>query len=130
MTPEGRVKAKVKRRLKALGTDCWTFMPVQKGMGIPALDFVLCIRGHFISIETKADATKNLTPTQLTTKAAIEAAGGLVFVVFDDNTLDYAMASITLLQRFGEPTYGRSRDAAGGTTAQTLGLDPKHLRPV
>lgn len=104
MTPEGRVKAKLRRRLAMLGSDCWTFMPVQRGMGIPALDFVLCIRGHFVAIETKADPSKKLTPMQETTKARMEAAGALVLIVHDDLTLDAAMARITLLKNFGDLT--------------------------
>ncbi len=97
MTPEGRVKAKVKRALKVLGHECWQFMPVQTGFGAPALDFLLSIRGRFVAIETKAPG-KDLTPLQQTTKAAIEAAGGIVLVVWDDTTLAIAMKIILALE--------------------------------
>lgn len=100
MTPEGRIKAKVKRRLAALDDRAWVFMPVQKGMGIPALDFLLCIKGHFVAIETKADPTKKLTPQQHTTVGRMIDAGGRVYVVHDDGTLDYCMAQLALLERF------------------------------
>jgi hypothetical protein len=93
-TPEGRVKAKVKRRLKAeFGTECWPFMPVQMGYGVQALDFLLCIKGYFFAIETKAPGKKP-TPLQDTTIATIREAGGLVFVVEGDETLDAAIACI------------------------------------
>lgn len=97
MTPEGRVKAKVKRALKQLGADCWQFMPVQTGFGAPALDFLLSVRGRFVAIETKVPG-KKLTPLQETTKAAIEAAGGIVLVVWDESTLAIAMKIILALE--------------------------------
>jgi hypothetical protein len=92
MTPEGKVKAMVKRRLDAL-PKLYRFMPVQNGMGKPGLDFFLCAGGWFIAIETTAPGGK-LTPRQETTKAEIEAADGLVFVVDDVASLDYAIERI------------------------------------
>lgn len=96
MTPEGKVKAKVSRRLKELGAECWRFMPVQTGYGLPALDYLNCIHGYFVAIETKVKG-KHLTPRQAETKYAIEAAGGTVFVVDDDESLEIAMAGIALM---------------------------------
>lgn len=97
VTPEGRVKAKVHRALKTLGPDCWKFMPVQSGYGTVALDFLLAIRGRFVAIETKAPG-KTLTPLQEVTKAAIEAAGGIVLVVWDESSLEIAMKVILALE--------------------------------
>lgn len=97
MTPEGRVKAKVKKALDHLGPECWRFMPVQSGYGTTALDFLLSVRGRFVAIETKAPG-KKLTPLQESTKAAIEAAGGLVFVVWDETSLELAMKIILALE--------------------------------
>jgi hypothetical protein len=97
VTPEGRVKAKVKRALDKLGPDCWRFMPVQTGYGSQALDFLLVIRGRFVAIETKAPG-KGLTPMQEGTKAAIEAAGGIVLVVRDESSLAIAMKIILSLE--------------------------------
>lgn len=120
-TPEGRVKAKVKRALKHLGRDCWQFMPVQTGFGAPALDFLLSVRGRFVAIETKVPG-KSLTPLQETTKAAIEASGGIVLVVWDDDTLAIAMKIILALEfapDVPQPTQGDHlidciREAKGG----------------
>lgn len=105
MTPEGRVKAKVKKALDTLGRDCWRFMPVQTGYGSPALDFLLAVRGRFVAIETKAPG-KKLTPLQETTKTAIEDAGGIVLIVWDESSLEIAM-KIILAMEFA-PSNGQS----------------------
>lgn len=97
MTPEGRVKRMVKRALDTMGEDCWRFMPVQSGYGSPALDYLLSIRGRFVAIETKAPG-KKLTALQEGTKAAIEAAGGIVLVVWDEGSLAIAMKIILALE--------------------------------
>lgn len=95
-TPEGKVKDKVKRAIKRLrseGWRIWSFMPVQMGYGSPALDFLFCINGRFVSIETKIPG-KVMTPRQEQTAADMQAAGGLVFVVFDDTSLKIAFEQI------------------------------------
>lgn len=100
MTPEGRVKAMVKTALqKAFGEKCWRFMPVQMGFGSVALDFLMCVNGSFIAIETKVKG-KTLTGLQQVTKAAIEEAGGRVYVVDDADSLDVAMKAIKIRTGF------------------------------
>ncbi|MCI0558764.1 MAG: hypothetical protein MN733_09730, partial [Nitrososphaera sp.] len=47
LTPEGKVKAEIKAGLKALGSDCHFFMPVQTGYGRRAVDFIGCYRRRF-----------------------------------------------------------------------------------
>lgn len=96
MTPEGRVKAKVNRRLRTLGDKVWRFMPVQMGMGIPALDYLLCVNGQFVACETKVKG-KKLTDRQQLTSDAIRAAGGRVFVVYDDASLEFMMIHLNSL---------------------------------
>lgn len=98
MTPEGRVKKLVKAELSKLGDQCWRFMPVQTGFGVPSLDFMLCINGWFVAIETKAPG-KKLTPLQEGTKAAMETAGGIVLVIWDEASLAIAMKIIKTLTR-------------------------------
>lgn len=78
MTPEGKVKAKVKDVLKKHGA--YYHMPVQNGMGAPSLDFVCCHKGLYFAIETKA-GNKQPTPRQETTINQIRLAGGLAFVI-------------------------------------------------
>lgn len=109
MTPEGKIKAMVKKALDTLGEDCWRFMPVQTGYGTASLDFMLCIRGKFVTIETKADAKASLTPRQQGTARDIINAGGRVFRVHDQQTLDFAMASIRLMMEFDSAAPQRYR---------------------
>jgi hypothetical protein len=78
MTPEGRVKEKVKRLLKRAGA--YWHMPVQNGLGAPSLDFVGCHNGKFFAVETKA-GTKQPTPRQAHTIETMQRAGAQVFVV-------------------------------------------------
>jgi hypothetical protein len=121
MTPEGRVKAKINGVLKHLGPECWRFMPVQTGYGSPSLDYMLCYRGRFIAIEAKAKG-KKLTPLQKRTTAAMEAAGALVLIVDDDDSLAIAL-QIMLFEEFGN-----GRGYQGNTAAQEQAQSEQHLR--
>lgn len=114
MTPEGRVKAKINKALKAMGVDCWRFMPVQSGYGTPALDYLLCIRGRFVAIEAKKPGGK-LTPLQEGTKAAMEAAGGIVLVIDNDTDALTIEARIRVALEFAP--YGTSRNNFEGVAA-------------
>jgi hypothetical protein len=78
MTPEGKVKALVKAWLKE--RNAYAFMPVQTGYGVATLDFLCCIHGRFVAIETKAPGGK-LTPRQQRTMAEIASAGGIAWIV-------------------------------------------------
>lgn len=81
-TPEGKVKAQVKRALNTLrdkGYPVYYHMPVQNGMGKPTLDFVGCIKGAFFAIETKAPGRKP-TDRQIDTMEEMRKAGAHVFV--------------------------------------------------
>lgn len=110
-TPEGKIKTKVKERLqREFGAAHWRFMPVQSGFGSVALDLLICVCGRFIAIETKADPSKKLTPLQQTTAALIRSAGGLVFVVSDDASLDEAIAKIRLALEFDSGPTRRKED--------------------
>jgi hypothetical protein len=90
LTPEGRVKAAVKKILKDHGI--WYYMPVQNGMGVVGIpDFICCDKGMFLAIETKAPGKRrNLSPNQEHRIAEIHQAGGSVLVVDDPQQLkDY-----------------------------------------
>lgn len=78
MTPEGKIKQKVKALLLKYGA--YYHMPVQNGMGAPSLDFVGCHNGRFFGIETKP-GKKQPTPRQTQTMANMSAAGGMVLLV-------------------------------------------------
>lgn len=103
MTPEGKVKRMVSAELARLNATypgrIYKFMPVQSGYGAATLDYLLCVAGRFVSIETKADVSKELTWRQQTTRSQMQAAGGLVLVICDKTSLDLAMLQIELLIR-------------------------------
>lgn len=78
MTPEGKVKARLKKLLAEHGA--YWHCPVQNGMGAPSLDFICCHRGAYAGIETKA-GNKKPTPRQESTMDQIRQAGGLAFLI-------------------------------------------------
>lgn len=77
-TPEGKVKARIKQILKE--RHAYIYMPVTNGMGAPALDFIVCYKGYFLSIEAKAPG-KHPTPRQVQTMNHIKNADGHAMVV-------------------------------------------------
>lgn len=53
-TPEGRVKKEVKKILAKY--DIYYYMPVPHGFGRRGVgDFICCVAGYFLAIETKKD---------------------------------------------------------------------------
>lgn len=83
MTPEGRVKKKIKDVLKELGA--YYAMPMGTGYGNSGVpDFLVCYKGRFVAIESKAG--NNLpTALQAANLVAIKKAGGVALVVNDSN---------------------------------------------
>lgn len=79
MTPEGKVKAAVNRIIDKY-KGVYKFMPVPSGYGPSSLDYLLCINGHFVAIETKAPGKKP-TDRQKMIIGQITRAGGVVFVI-------------------------------------------------
>lgn len=78
MTPEGKVKARVKNLLNAYG--CYHFWPVQTGMGARTLDCLGCHNGRAFAIETKAPG-KKLTEQQQSIAERIEDSRCRVFTI-------------------------------------------------
>lgn len=74
LTPEARIKKKVRIKLRAIGA--YIFSPVQMGMGMPTLDDLCCVAGKFVGIEYKA-LGKYPTPRQRKTMDDIRRAGGI-----------------------------------------------------
>ena len=74
LTPESRIKKKLRAYLKAIGA--YRFSPVQMGMGQTTLDELCCIQGKFVGIEVKS-AGKIPTPRQKLTMQEIRRAGGI-----------------------------------------------------
>jgi len=79
MTPEGRIKQRVSALLKSYN-GMYYYMPVPSGYGESTLDYIGCFKGKFFSVETKAPGKKP-TSRQMQTKAAMERAGGVVFII-------------------------------------------------
>ena len=84
LTPEARVKDKIKKILKA--NNIYYAMPHGAGYGDAGVpDFLCCWKGNFLAIEAKANGGK---PTALQQKNLddIEKAQGLAWVVDEDTT--------------------------------------------
>jgi len=88
MTPEGKVKDRVKKQLDALGA--YHFMPTTGGYGRSGIpDIIGCLNGLFFAIECKA---KSGTTTALQNRelARINLAGGRAFIINESNVDDVA----------------------------------------
>jgi len=86
-TPEGRVKARLDKMLKAEGV--WYYSPQAGPFGVAGIpDRVAIVAGQFVGIECKADKTKKPTALQMKCMGDIERAGGKCFVAYDDETIE------------------------------------------
>lgn len=83
MTPEGEVKRAVKRWLVA--HNAYYYMPVSNGMGrAGAPDFIVCLGGRFVGIETKAPGKRHNTSSNQDREITwINRSGGVALVVDD-----------------------------------------------
>jgi hypothetical protein len=82
-TPEGKVKDKIKKILKAHGA--YYAMPMGTGFGNAGVpDFLVCMNGGFLGIEAKANGGKT-TALQDKNLAEIEAAGGITLVIDEES---------------------------------------------
>lgn len=91
MTPEGKVKAAVKKILDQYGV--YHFSPAANGYGrVGVPDIICCINGYFVAIECKAGKGKT-TALQDRELAAIVGAGGEALVI---NEARVATLHITL----------------------------------
>lgn len=83
MTPEGRIKARLRKMLNECPVRIYLFMPVQNGMGDATLDFIGCINGRFFAVETKAGHGV-MTPRQVHTAGRMKVTGAAVFLLNED----------------------------------------------
>lgn len=123
MTPEGKLKKKVKEYLKS--RDAYYYMPVQNGMGVVGVpDLVGCYKGLFFGIETKAPVMKprskekrwaKATPNQQHQLEAIIAAGGFADVVDDLSQVEdmfVTMDALLTLMDHDQSAFGGQKDAS------------------
>jgi hypothetical protein len=83
MTPEAKVKKKVRQVLAELGA--YYAMPVTGGFGNSGVpDFLICFKSKFFGIECKANGNKT-TALQDQHLESIRKAGGVALVVDDLN---------------------------------------------
>lgn len=96
MTPEGKVKAKVKKVLDVY--EVYYFCPATGGYGRSGIpDFVCCYKGKFVAIECKAGKGKT-TALQDRELDRIQKSGGVAIVVVDDS-LSQLIELITIMSR-------------------------------
>jgi hypothetical protein len=108
MTPEGRLKEKVKQLLKK--RNAWFYMPVQNGMGKVGIpDFMGTYRGLFFAVETKAPNKKPTTEEQRWNKATpnqqmrieeIRDAGGVAIVADDISQVEQMLETLDAIANF------------------------------
>ena len=102
-TPEGKVKDKIKKILKA--HDVYYAMPMGTGFGNAGVpDFLCCVQGYFIAIEAKANGGKT-TALQDKNLADIEKAGGVALVI-DENNIGEIEVHIQMAKSLTEVSYG------------------------
>lgn len=83
MTPEAKVKKAVRQVLDGLGA--YYVMPVTGGYGRQgAPDFLVCLNGQFIGIETKAGKGRLTALQEMNLKQIIDA-GGVSLVIREDD---------------------------------------------
>lgn len=94
MTPEGKVKKKVKEYLKSIGA--WYYMPVSNGMGrVGCPDILVCYDGLFLAFETKAPGKiNNVTPNQRREIDDIRRVNGLAHVVDDVEQVKHVIETL------------------------------------
>ena len=83
LTPEAKVKARVKKILDA--HNVYHFSPFQAGMGRAGIpDIICCCDGKFLAVECKAGKGKT-TPLQEREISSIKEHGGVALVIREDN---------------------------------------------
>jgi hypothetical protein len=114
MTPEAKVKKKVKDVLNDIGA--YYTMPVTGGYGNSgAPDFIICIAGLFYGIECKANGGKP-TALQLKNHDDIRKAGGIALIVDETNVENLRKELISHVEkRTNSQVVGTGQDAKGSS---------------
>lgn len=90
MTPEGKVKEKVKAILDSYKPACWFCMPSSRAYGQAGVpDLIGSYMGRMFAVETKSGIRKP-GALQMYQMNRIKEAGGVVFVIREDNLYELA----------------------------------------
>ena len=93
-TPEGKIKAMVKRRLQEFSPLHFHFLPVSAGYGKHGIpDIIGCVFGIFVGIETKVPG-KEPTALQEERLREIAKADGVAAVVHDRREMERVIDAI------------------------------------
>jgi hypothetical protein len=123
-TPEGEVKAHVKALFKAI--DAFPFMPVTAGFGSQAVDFIVCWKGLYVAVETKAPGClKKLTKRQEDFLNDVAKAGGVGVCIDNVDTLVQSLFAACASWSINPPAIF---SMTGDTLLKALGFRPK--RPL
>ncbi len=129
MTPEAKVKKRVKEILSDLGA--YYTMPVTGGYGNSGVpDFIICIAGLFYAIECKANGGK---PTALQLKHCddIRKAGGVAVIVDETNVENLRKELISYVQEKSNPQVVVARqNGEGGSEGNKVNHKVRVFRPV
>jgi hypothetical protein len=98
ITPEGRVKDRVKRILAQHKPQLYAHWPVQIGYGAPTLDCIGWIFGQAFAIETKTPGKKP-TPRQIQTMREMKMGGAKIFLI-DGEKFPYQSLEVWLARQY------------------------------
>jgi len=129
MTPEAKVKKKVKDVLNDIGA--YYTMPVTGGYGNSgAPDFIICIAGLFYGIECKANGGKP-TALQLKNHDDIRKAGGIALVIDETNVDNLRKELISHVEkRTNSQVVGAGQNAKGSSKGHKVKHQVRVLRTV
>jgi hypothetical protein len=92
-TPEGKIKTKLRRKLKDL--PVWVYIPQAGAFGKAGVpDILVLANGKLFGLECKADEKKKPTDIQTRTMQLMTEHGAHCLVVYDDITIDQAITYI------------------------------------
>lgn len=99
VTPESKVKKRVKAILDRYKPFLYAHWPVQMGFGAPTLDCNGAILGTSFSIETKAPGKKP-TQRQINTMKEMHDAGIKIFLIDGTDKFPYTPLEVWLARQF------------------------------
>jgi hypothetical protein len=101
VTPEGRIKNKIRKLLDSFEDGLYYYMVIPFGYGKTTVDYLICVDGLFVAIEAKGKPGQRPTPRQDDVLAEVRRAGGSTFVVNDDESLDALEQFLRGVMRWG-----------------------------